>query len=190
MADGSPGNKKQKKLDKLYFDPKHPGSLAGVQKFYENQKIATKREIEDFLSNKDAYTLHRPARRRFPRNRVVVGELFQMFDADLLFMTRYAEENQGYRYILAAVGILSHYAFCEKLRTKSTQEVSAAFRKILERAISEGRLMQQIRTDAGGEFTSKTFSNLLQSYQISHVIARNEETKANVVERLVLCFNF
>ena len=175
--------KKEQDLEKLYFDPEHPGSLSGVQKFYQNQNIATQKELKQYLSKKDTYTLHRPARHRFPRNRVIVGELFQMFEADLLFMTRYVDENEGFSYILTVVGVLSHYAYCEKLKSKSTREVTTSFRKILEKATSEGRLMQQLRTDAGGEFSSKLFTNLLREYHVSHIIARNEETKSNLAER-------
>lgn len=78
-------NKVEKKMQK-YFDPKHPGSLSGVDKFHKSQKSLSKRVIKNFLKSKEAYTLHRPVRYRFPRNKNVVGSINQVWDSDVLFM--------------------------------------------------------------------------------------------------------
>jgi hypothetical protein len=48
-----------------------------------------------------------------------------------------------------------------------------------------GRPIKKIRSDSGGEFVSKEFEKYLKTQNIKHIIARNTETKANYVERVI-----
>uniref|UniRef100_A0A1A8P6L5 Gypsy retrotransposon integrase 1 n=1 Tax=Nothobranchius rachovii TaxID=451742 RepID=A0A1A8P6L5_9TELE len=75
-------------MKKVYFSPKHQGSYRGVERF----RTGLQREIgekvssdkaRDFLSEQDAYTLHKPARVHFPRNKVFVSGSLNQFLADL-----------------------------------------------------------------------------------------------------------
>ena len=64
-------------MKKLYYSPAHPGSFGGVDRLHKavedemGKKVKIER-VKDFLAEQDAYTLHKPARIHFPRNRVFV----------------------------------------------------------------------------------------------------------------------
>ena len=77
-------------LASIYYDPKQPASYAGPSKLYKVAKAAGKKitlhQIREWLKGQETYTLHRQARRRFPRNRVIVGGLNSQGDADLMDM--------------------------------------------------------------------------------------------------------
>jgi len=182
--------KKKKKKEELekYFQPKNPGSFAGIDKFRRGlEGKQNVEEIKTFLKSKDAYTLHFPVRHRFPRRRIIVSSRDQMWEADLLFMTDLKEANSGWAYILTCIDVLSKFGFCEKLKTKTSAEVTAAFKRILERAKKDlGRQAAYCRTDMGLEFNSRTFRSLMEKYGIRHFATLNTETKASVCERYVL----
>ena len=175
---------KEEELQK-YFQPRHPGSFSGVDKFKKSLKKRknTAKEIRNFLKSKEAYTLHYPVRYRFPRSRVVVAAVNQLYDIDLLFMVDLSNDNDGWKYILTCVDILSHYAFCEKLRSKTSSAVAKAFEKILDRAKEQSRTPMQVRSDSGSEFIGKPFKNLMTERGIKHFLTLNVDVKANFSER-------
>jgi len=165
-------------MDATYFDPRRPGSLAGVDKFYRSQTDATKQEVQEWLSGQDAYTLHKPVRYRFKRNRVVVSGIDSQWDADLMEMTQ--QPDDGYNYLLVCIDILSRYVWTRALRTKTGKEVSQAFQSIFE----EGRIPSKVRTDRGTEFTNRWSQSTFRKHEVHHFLTNNE-VKANYAERVI-----
>ena len=52
------------KLQQTYYDPKRVGSYGGVAAL---RKVVPEKNVEQWLSEQDAYTLHKPVRRHFKR---------------------------------------------------------------------------------------------------------------------------
>ena len=66
-------------LTQVYYNPKRSGSLGGVERLYRDVKKEGKYDIsraqlKKWLMKQDTYTLHKPARRRYKRNRVIVAQ--------------------------------------------------------------------------------------------------------------------
>ena len=65
-------------LSTIYYDPAHPASFAGPNKLFQEVKnegrfnISLNR-IRKWLQNQEVYSIHRPLRRKFARNRVIVN---------------------------------------------------------------------------------------------------------------------
>ena len=60
----------------------------------------------DYLARQDAYTLHKPIRRRFARRRTYskgIADLYQIDLADLSYLSTY---NDGYRYLLNCIDVV------------------------------------------------------------------------------------
>ncbi|GFW04784.1 chromo domain-containing protein [Trichonephila clavipes] len=57
--------------------------------------VSLVKRCEHWLSQKDAYTLHKPVRHKFQRNRVFVSDIDRQFQADLVDMQSLAEFNKG-----------------------------------------------------------------------------------------------
>jgi hypothetical protein len=49
-------------LSKVYYDPKHAAGFGSVAKLVKASKNK-KRNVEEWLSGQDTYTLHKPARK-------------------------------------------------------------------------------------------------------------------------------
>lgn len=69
-------------------------------------------------------------RRRFQRNHIVSAGKDDIWIADLIDMVKYAEWNQGYKYILLVIYTFLKYVWVEPLTSKTGEEVAKAFQNI------------------------------------------------------------
>ena len=81
----------EKYLRELYYNPESPASFGGVDSIYRAVKNDAKyqisrNKIRSWLQKQDTYTLHKPVRYRFKRNRVIVGAIDEQWEADLVII--------------------------------------------------------------------------------------------------------
>lgn len=98
-------------LEKLCCEPGRPSALGGVNKLYRATcRYGVKRsQVLCWLQQQPAYTLHRPARKHFRRNRVVVNDIDSQWKAALVDMQSLSRWNRKYKYLLTCIDILSKY---------------------------------------------------------------------------------
>ena len=60
-------------LEMRYYDPRQPGSSAGLDKFYRNVSDTSREDVKEWPESQEAYTLHKPIRYKFKRSRDVVS---------------------------------------------------------------------------------------------------------------------
>jgi len=171
-------------LTKIYFDPKHPASYSGPRKVYQLVKKVgynpTYKFIKEWIQDQEAYSIHKPARYTFPRQRIVPTDRDNQWDADLMDMQDLKEDNDGVAYLLVVIDLLSRYAWLRPLKSKSASEVKTAFEDIF----SGGRKPEKLRTDKGKEFVNNTLKKYLKDQDIDYFTTQNEG-KANYAERLI-----
>ena len=172
-------------LSSVYDDPKRSGGLGGVDRLYEDDKKEgkfdiTRNQIKEWLMKQDTYTLHKPIRRRFKRNRVMVGGIDQQWQMDLADMQSMQKLNDGYRYLLVCIDVFSKYAWVIPLKNKTGPSLVEAFKLIL----ASGRKPEKVMTDQGTEFFNKHFKPLMKEEDIELYNTYNE-TKASIVERSI-----
>ena len=70
-------NQTNQLLQKLYYEVDRPSALGGVDKLYRAaRRYGLKRtQVLDWLRQQPGYTLHKPARKHFRRNRVIVFDI-------------------------------------------------------------------------------------------------------------------
>ena len=102
------------------------------------------------------------------------------FDADLASFISYADDNDGYKYLLVVIDIFSRYAWVKPIKDKTANEIVQAFNQI----ISEGRVPRRLRTDGATDFTSKKFQDYVKSKNITHFTTHGVK-QANYVERFI-----
>ena len=99
-------------LKKHYFDPKHPAAYRETKKLFTVLRkkcpgVFTENYISQWLSNQDAYAIQKPIRYRFKTANVRVTSINEQWDIDLLSMINLSDDNDGVRYLLFAIDILS-----------------------------------------------------------------------------------
>ncbi|CAB4015323.1 DNA polymerase [Paramuricea clavata] len=173
----------EKYLSQIYYNPESPASFGGVDSIYrvvkdEGKHKISRNKIRLWLQKQDMYTLHKPVRYRFKRNRVVVGAIDEQWEADLVIMDSISKYNNGFKYILTVIDVLSKYAWAEPIKTKTGENLVKASEKILKK----GRKPETFHSDKGTEFMNRKFQAFLKKHNIRFFTTQNE-TKASIVER-------
>ena len=168
----------QQRVRKVYYDAKRPGSFGGVAPLAK--ALRQKRgETREWLSFEDAYTLHKPVRRKFPRRRTIVGGIDHQWQADLIDVQKLKKSNGGMVFLLTCIDVFSKYAWVVPLKDKTGGTLVQAFREIL----TSGRKPLRLQTDKGTEFKNRSVQKLLREEKIEFFTTENEDIKAAVVER-------
>ena len=181
---GAMKSKKKKKnpyatLLMTYRDPSAPGSLGGMAHFARAQKLPTGK-VRETMECDLGYILHTPRRQHFPTLPVMVFSIDEQWVADLIEVINIAKSNRSYRYLLTVVDVFSKYAWVQLVKSKSGQDVTTAFEKILKR--SQGWQPQNLQMDDSKEFYNKYFQALIKGKNIHH-FSTSGDTKASIVER-------
>ena len=126
-------------LSRVYVFPKHAASFSGLDKLYRMAKnqfpSVTRKEIQKWAENNLSYSLHKPSRRTFKRNKVYALEIDSLWEADLAFVQDIVKENDGVNYLLVVIDVLSKYVWVRPMKNKTARSLLEAFDSIL----SEGR---------------------------------------------------
>lgn len=123
--------------------------------------------------------LHKPARKKFTRRRVILKGLNDLIQADLVEMIPYAKHNRGHRYILVVINAFSKYVWALPVKRKTGKDVAEAMKTILE---SIKTTPKNLQTDMGKEFYNKEFRELMDKYKINHYSSYSS-LKSSIVER-------
>ena len=165
-------------LNDIYFDSKNVGSYGGVDRLRRAARVPAN-DAKKWLLGEDAYTLHKPVRRRFKRRRVIVGGMNQQWQADLVDVARLKTYNDGTTFLLTVIDVFSKKAWCIPLKNKSGASLVRAFRQLLTGA--DRPIVLQ--TDKGKEFLNHGFKRFLKKENIHQFTTHNDKTKASIVER-------
>lgn len=121
--------------------------------------------------------LHKPVIRKFQRRKVYANDVNDVWGADLADLQMWSSSNDGYRYILTVIDVLSKYAWAVPLKDKTGSTVTAAFEKLFNKAVPNN-----IWVDMGSEFYNQTFKKLLKEEKIG-MYSTYGEHKSVVIER-------
>ena len=172
------------KLKKIYYNVTSAGSFGGANRLLaeaKKQGVDVKlHQVRTFLTNQHAYSLHKPARKTFSRNRTYVSGIDKQWQADLADMQSIANKNGGVRFLLTCIDVFSKYAWVIPVKDKGAKSMLAAMKQLLQ--IAAPRKPARLQTDKGNEFLCKPVQTFLRERNIHH-FASNSDKKAAVVER-------
>ena len=173
---------KKDSLNFLYFDTKSPVAFTSPLALYREAKkrypSLTFQQVKTWLQSKGTYTLYKPVRYNFPRNRVIVTGIDDQWQADLVDISSLARFNKGYKFLLTCIDVFSKFAWVVPLKNKPGETLVNGFQSILDL----GRSPEKLQTDKGTEFLNRNFQSFLKKKHI-HFFTTNSELKASVVER-------
>jgi transposase InsO family protein len=168
-------------LKALYQDPKT--GLTGKKTFIENlpQKYS-KSKVSDYLKSENAYTLYKPIKKKFKRDKFYSSDINDIWMADLMDMQKYARWNNNKKYILIVVDAFSRKVFARALDNKNSFSIIDALNNIFKQNKGICRLLY---TDRGKEFMQKPLKDLLDKMGIKHTYSRDASIKASMAERFI-----
>lgn len=172
LKKGGGGNTSQ--IEKMYYDPK--AGYCGINEL-QRKTGKSQKEVKKFLNQQETYTLHKPARKNFNRERVYVHDIEEQWQADLVEMIPYSEENNDFKYLLTVIDCFSKFAWAVPIKNKSGNETLRVFEKLFK-----DRKPLKLQTDKGKEFYNTPLNKLFKSNKINH-FSTDSDLKAQIVER-------
>ena len=165
-------------LKKTYFDPENNASFSSANKLYKIAKTkfskVTLNHIQDWLSTQYVYILHKPAKKKFKRNKIVVQGIDHQWQVDLADVSTLAKSDNGYRYILTCIDILSKYAWEFPMKIKTAVNIIKIFDKIFK----DDRISIKLQSEGGHEFDNVTFKRYMKENGVHYL---QQEMKQNAV---------
>ena len=120
--------------------------------------------------------LHHPIRHHYPRRKVLVYKINEIWACDLVDMTQ-VNADEGYRYILNVIDCFSRYAWSIPLKSKTADELIAAYTKLFQSQKPE-KLWWDEETGIWGN----KFKAFLRNHNVS-LYATGSEIGVSIVER-------
>ena len=153
-----------KEIRRSYLSSRYSGSFGGLTTFMKNRKKwKDVKEVEKELQKLEGFSLHRPIRKKFKRNKIWAHYINSIWGADLADIQKYANFNRPYRMILFVVDSFSKYLYTVPLKDKSAQTIIAAFKRVFRQA---GARPAYLHTDMGKEFVNKDFNAFLKENKV------------------------
>ena len=127
-----------KYLDSIYYNTSAGGGYSTPDKLLKEvkrrgyyQKLGIQR-IRNYLNKQSAYSLYKPAVTRFPTPPVKVSAMNEQFEMDLMDVSRHHSDNEGTKYLLTSIDVLSKFAYAIPLKSKESGEVTKAAAEIFD----------------------------------------------------------
>ena len=165
------------KVESIYYDPSRAASFGGIHSLARECGVS-ERNVRNWLTSQDAYTLHKQPRRNFRRRKTLSTGIDDLWQADLVDLTSLSAHNGGHKFVLTVIDVFSKFAWARPLKNKSGAALTEAFASIVR-----SRKPNFLQTDKGTEFLNATFQRLLAENDIRFYTSQNEDIKCAVVER-------
>ena len=140
MASGDEAAKNlEQALGKIYYGEYAEGSRRGIYNLYKEAKKqgvpgVTLAKCRAFLETQEVYTKYRPARKNYPRNRIIARMPGHVVQCDLMDMVRFVDENDGIRWLFVSTDTFSKYLAIVPMKGKSIKDVKEALKILLRHA--------------------------------------------------------
>jgi hypothetical protein len=172
-------------LHQIYTDPSHPAGFSSIERLFQHAKKEnpglTRKNVVDFLSSMDSYTLYRRNSRRFDRLKFRVKGPRRILSMDIADMIRLEDFNDNFRYLLVCVDTFSRFARVVPLKTKTGTEVA----KALEDHVLKHDQYPRIHVDKGKEFYNTVVQNMLKKHESELYSTFGSNTHAIHSERFI-----
>jgi transposase InsO family protein len=176
--------------NRVYYNPSHPASYSTLSKLSSALNARAKKKqvkLKAWLESQEAFTSHRPVRKRFQRNPYSVTNTMDVWECDLVDLQNISKFNDQYRYLLTVIDVFSKYLHAIPLKAKTGSAVAAAFKSIFNDPKYSKPIRRRplwVRTDRGKEFLNSTFQTMLKQENIQFQLCRNPDIKCAVIERV------
>ena len=157
------------------YKPRSPWDIAAYTAIKSKKALGLGVENHNKILSEE---LHKLKRKNYPRRKIIVNHIDEIFAADLVEMQKFAKLNKGYRYLITCIDIFSKFAWFIPLKDKKGITIKNALQKIFKQ-----RKPKLLWTDRGTEFYNKQVQDLLNENNIRLYSTNNSEIKSAVIER-------
>ena len=142
----------------IYYKKGGPAYLASHERLYQEAKKTlpsiTRQTVQSFLDKQYVHSRHLKKKRNFPRRKVLVLRVNEIWAADLIQIDTLSSFNFGYCFIVTVIDLFSRKLFSRGIKKKTKDETEQAMRDIVKE--NGNRSPFKLWTDRGKEWLSLT----------------------------------
>ena len=147
-----------------YLNQTYSGSYGGLSGFVKNRtKWKDKDQVAKELRKLRGYALHGDVRYKFPRRKIMVNFINEMWASDLKALSVEDARVNKVNFLLVVVDALSKKGYIRALKDKTSASMIRAFKSIIKEA---GTSPLTLFTDRGSEYLSSDFKAFLKEKKI------------------------
>ena len=154
-----------KHLNKLYTKGSATfGSIANLKKTSDLPRS----KVVQNLQSKTPYTKYKQFGKTFPRLKAVAYRINEIWSVDVAYMDKAAQHNNGVKYLLVTVDVLSRYLRSQPMKALYAKDTVEAFKRMIKQKKPE-----RFWTDKGFEFKGE-FKKFYEKKEIHLHTTENE----------------
>ena len=123
----------------------------------------SRRHVRQFLAQDYPTQLTQTQHKVEAKGHIVATNPNELWQFDILDLSRYAKKNEGIRYILACVDVFTRKAYVEPMKQKNAENVEKAFDDIIKKA---NATPESLISDQDGAFLGGVFTTYLRNKNI------------------------
>lgn len=178
------GKNINKLLEKTYYNLNSPAAYAGILKIYNEAKLLDPtlklKNLIEKLHEERTYTLFKPIKKKFQRLKTIPSGLNTDWQCDLCIFDSLSEYNDGYKYMLVCIDVLSRKIYVSPAKSKKSEHMIESFEKIFSKSKV---LPHKLYSDSGVEFQAEKMLKYFKDKNIIKNVMFSPDIHAGVVER-------
>ena len=119
-----------RKLHGINTSPSNPAAFGSVKNLVKASGLPRKKVLA-YLQSSPTYTKFKLSRRRFQRFPVIALGINHIWSLDVAYMEKLQKFNDGYKYLLLAVDVLSRKIRVQPLKNKTSNAATSALKKMI-----------------------------------------------------------
>lgn len=154
-----------------------------LQKILSDKNIKFKsKDLSKLIKEQKTYQIHK----EYKKNQKALGHIISFakdakWQIDLIDMTPYGNNNNGYKWILIAIDIFTRKGYAEPIKNKSQNNITEAFNKLIT-----NEKPSIVMSDKGSEFINKEFKDNLNNKEIGQQLAEVGDHHAlGIIDRFI-----
>jgi len=174
-------------LQSIYTDLSSSGGYGGINRLYREARkrgiAVTQSAVRQFLQREKEYTLQKPSRHRFPREKTKTLGIDFIHQTDTMDMVKFYWWNNHFKYIILIVDVLSRFVWVMAVKNKRGPTMASAFKTIYDQAKHRSPVL--LLSDKGTEIQNSNVRATMKGFGTTLVHVNNKDTKASMAERAI-----
>ena len=107
--------------------------ITSIKNLYEKVKDEgiTLKEVKEFVNNQEVHQMYIKQKRIKNYFPIVAKEVNEIWQIDLMDISKFAKENKNFNFFLVAVDVFSRFAAAVPIKEKNTSNIISAFKEIM-----------------------------------------------------------
>lgn len=151
-------------IEQYYNEHNFPSAQKLYKLLKDDKHNITQKEIKSYLDTQlQEQLMKQQNEKRKDLGHITAIEENEKWQMDIFDLSKYANSNNGYKYLLVIIDVFTRKAYVEPMKTKSIDDTTSA----LEKIINHIRPFIII-SDNDSSFLGEKFQTLLDKYKIIH----------------------